>query len=436
MAYQEVTHESWFSRLGKSFSGIVTGIILIIAATVLLYWNEGRTVKTGGAIGEAQMQTVQMGDISKVDPSFNGKVIYATGRADTKDMLQDPVFGVGKVAIKLDRDVEYYQWKENSRTEKRKKLGGGEETVTTYTYEMVWTHSPIDSNNFKDPDYIGINEVLARIEDEQWVAPTVSFGAYTLPGFLKNGIGGAQPLQVELQDQNRQEIAKLISLSRRYLRQPGAVQPGVVGAVSDTVARSVSSALLGKEDEEDVDVASYVHSQGNVVYIGANPNAPHVGDVRVTFTQTPPADVSIVAKVVGSTFDKFTASNGYTFSRLDMGTVSAETMFEGAKTENTVMAWILRVVGIFLVIVGLRMILAPLSVIADVIPLLGSIVGAGAGIVAFLLGLAWGLMVIAVAWIRFRPLLAGGLIAVVAALLALLYKRGRARKKLEGTGAA
>jgi hypothetical protein len=133
MAYQEVTHESWFSRLGKSFSGIVTGIILIIAATVLLYWNEGRTVKTGGAIGEAQMQTVQMGDISKVDPSFNGKVIYATGRADTKDMLQDPVFGVGKVAIKLDRDVEYYQWKENSRTEKRKKLCGGEETVTTYT---------------------------------------------------------------------------------------------------------------------------------------------------------------------------------------------------------------------------------------------------------------------------------------------------------------
>ncbi len=44
MAYQEVTHEGWFSRLGKSFGGIVTGIILIAAATFLLYWNEGRTV--------------------------------------------------------------------------------------------------------------------------------------------------------------------------------------------------------------------------------------------------------------------------------------------------------------------------------------------------------------------------------------------------------
>jgi len=433
MASQEVTHTGWFSRIGKSFGGMVTGLVLIVAATGLLYWNEGRTVKTGGAIGEAQMQTVQMGDISKVDPSFNGKVIYATGRADTKDMLQDPVFGVGKIAVKLDRDVEYYQWRENSRSEKRKKLGGGEETVTTYTYEKVWTSSPIDSNSFKDPDYIGINEVLARIQDEQWVAPTVSFGAYTLPGFLKNGISGAQPLQVVLQDQNRQEIAKLISLSRRYLRQPGAVRPGAIGVVADTVARSVSGAVLG---ENDVDVATYVHSQGNVVYIGADPNSPHVGDVRVTFTQTPPADVSIVAKVVGSTFDQFTASNGYTFSRLNMGTVSAETMFEGAKTENTVMAWILRVVGTFLVIAGLRMILAPLSVLADVVPLFGTIVGAGAGIVAFLLGLAWSLVVIAIAWIRFRPLLAGGLLAVVAALLALLYKRSRASKKLEVTGAA
>ena len=433
MAYQEVTHEGWFSRLGKSFGGIVTGIILIAAATFLLYWNEGRTVKTGGAIGEAQMNTVQMKDISKVAPSFDGKLVHATGRADTKDMLRDPVFGVGKVAVKLDRNVEYYQWRESSRTEKRKKVGGGEETVTTYTYQKVWTGSPIDSNNFKDPDYIGINEVLARIQDEQWVAPTVSFGAYTLPGFLKNGISGAQPLQVVLQDQNRQEIAKLISLSRRYLRQPGAVRPGAIGVVADTVARSVSGAVLG---ENDVDVATYVHSQGNVVYIGADANSPHVGDVRVTFTQTPPADVSIVAKVVGSTFDQFTASNGYTFSRLNMGTVSAETMFEGAKTENTVMAWILRVVGTFLVIAGLRMILAPLSVLADVVPLFGTIVGAGAGIVAFLLGLAWSLVVIAIAWIRFRPLLAGGLLAVVAALLALLYKRSRASKKLEVTGAA
>ncbi len=433
MAHQEVTHESWFSRLGKSFGGIITGIILIFAATVLLYWNEGRTVKTGDAIGEAKAVMVEMKDPSKVDPSFEGKLVHAMGRADTQDRLEDPLFGVGKVAVKLERKVEYYQWKENTSTEKRKKLGGGEETVTTYTYQQVWTNTPIDSRAFKDPDYIDINEVLATIKDEQWVAPTVSFGAYTLPGFLKNGIGGAQPLQVELKDEQKQEIAKLLTVSRRYLRRPGAVPPGAVGALADTVAESVSETLL---EQKDVNLEAYVHSQGNVVYIGASPNIPHVGDVRVTFIETPPANISIMARVIGSTFEEFKASNGYAFSRLEMGSVSSDNMLEGAQSENVVMAWIIRVVGIILVMVGLRMILAPLSVIADVIPILGSIVGAGSGIVAFLLGLAWGLLVIAVAWIRFRPLLAGALIAVVLGILFVLYKRGRSRKKLAGTGSA
>ena len=49
-SYTEVTSTSWFSRLGDSFKGIGTGFLLIIAATALLWWNEGRTVRTGDAL--------------------------------------------------------------------------------------------------------------------------------------------------------------------------------------------------------------------------------------------------------------------------------------------------------------------------------------------------------------------------------------------------
>ena len=38
-----------------------------------------------------------------------------------------------------------YQWKEESKSETKKKLGGGEETVTTYTYSKVWDDGQIDS---------------------------------------------------------------------------------------------------------------------------------------------------------------------------------------------------------------------------------------------------------------------------------------------------
>ena len=168
-----------------------------------------------------------------------------------------------------------------------------------------------------------------------------------------------------------------------------------------------------------------IHVSGSTVYIGANPGSPTVGDVRVSFSYTPEADVSIVAQVIRDTFEKFTASNGYTFSRLDMGKVGMARMFEGARSDNTIMAWILRVVGIILVVVGIGMIFKPLSVIADVIPLLGTIVGAGTGVVAFLLGLAWSLVVIAIAWVRFRPIVAGCLIAAAVVLVYLSYAKGK-----------
>ena len=397
MAYQKVTQTSWFTRIGRSFGGVVTGLILIVLASWLLYWNEGRTVRAGGAIGEAQMLTVQMKDISKVDSSFEGKLVHAMGRADTQDVLRDSTFGVEKQAVKLARKVEYYQWVETSRRETRKKLGGGEETVTTYTYNLKWNSRPVDSSVFEDIRYRNRNTLLARVEDESIVASTVNFGAYTLPPFLKNGIGGARPLPVELSEEKREEIAKLLSDSSKG--------------------------------------ADFVHGRENTVYLGGNPGNPQVGDVRITYMETPPADISIVARVIGSTFEEFVASNGYTFSRLEMGTVSPETMFEGAKTENTVMAWIIRVVGTVLVITGLSLIFAPLSVVADVIPLLGTIVGAGTGLVAFLLGLAWSLLLIAIAWIRFRPLLAGGLIAAVVAILALLYMKGRGKKGADSPAA-
>ena len=42
---QVTSSSSWFSRLGKAFTGIVVGIIFIIVGIALLFWNEGREAK-------------------------------------------------------------------------------------------------------------------------------------------------------------------------------------------------------------------------------------------------------------------------------------------------------------------------------------------------------------------------------------------------------
>ena len=422
MAYTETTQTSWGSRLGGAFKGMVTGIVLVVVGTILLYWNEGRTVKTGGAINEARSVAVKVDDISRVDPALAGKVIYATGRADTRDVLTDPIFGASATAIDISRRVEYYQWQEHSRQETRKKLGGGEETVTTYTYTMEWVGGPIDSGSFKDPEYQGRNKVLASYEDETLYAPNVTFGGYTLPDFLKRSIGGAVPLDLVLDEDRKKAIFEGLSV------EPGPMGNDMLPVVSSSDPASVDAALMGGVSGVVPPQDRYVHAQGNVLYLGEKPGSPQVGDIRVTFTQTPPADVSIIAQVAGNTFEEFTATNGYTFSRLSMGTVGMERMFAGAESDNAIMAWILRVVGTIVVIAGLGTILHPLSVIADVIPILGSIVGVGTGLVAFLLGLAWSLLVIAVAWIRFRPVLAASLLGGAVVLVGLLFVKGRKGK--------
>lgn len=171
-----------------------------------------------------------------------------------------------------------------------------------------------------------------------------------------------------------------------------------------------------------------IHCSGNTVLFGISPGAPQIGDVRVTFKETKPGIVSILAKVNGDTFEAYRAANGKTVSQLTMGTHSLENMYGDAHSSNSTMTWILRVVGIFLVIFGLKTIVAPLAVVADVIPLLGSIVGAGTGLVAMLLGSAWSLVVIALAWLRFRPLIGGAMLAVAGVLIALLFIKGRSSK--------
>lgn len=287
-----------------------------------------------------------------------------------------------------------------TRSEKRTKLGGGEETVTTYSYSAEWVDSPVNSQSFKKREGHE-NKTRINSENMSWLAPNVTFGAYRFPEFLSRSIGGEKALNLSLSDEQRAELQKAFFAPNTNLE---------------------TSQVLGQQG------ASMIHIQGNTLYVGRQPGTPSIGDVRVTFFETPAAEVSILAKVNGDTFVPFRASNGNTFSRLSMGVQDMNSMFDAAKSSNATMAWILRGLGVVLCIAGFGMIFAPLKVLADVIPLLGSIVGAGTGLVAGLLGSAWSLVIIAIAWIRFRPVLGFCLLGAALTLVILLFIKGRMKK--------
>ncbi|MGI6638884.1 MAG: TMEM43 family protein [Desulfobulbus sp.] len=405
-SYTKVSHTSWSSRIGKSFQGIGLGLVLIATATGLLYWNEGRAVRTGDAIGEAQRITVSMPSATTVDPAFNGKLVHVSGRATTTDVVADPLFTVQANAISVERKVQYYQWTENSKSETRQKLGGSEETVTTYSYEQKWVDKPVDSQNFHQPAGHR-NTIKFQAENARWYAPQVQLGAYRLPEFLVHSMGGAVPLDTGLGEQERK------SLQKQLIPDSSTFNSNQTDGVSTAVPPGQ---------------APMVHVQGNTLYLGRNMHQPRIGDVKVMFFSVPQAEVSIIARVIGNTFEPFLATNGSTFSRLSMGTLSMDNMFQHAKDANTTITWLVRGVSILLAIGGFKALLGPLQVLASVIPPLGSVVGAGAGLVSALLGVAWSLVIIAIAWLRFRPILSIGLLAVALALLALLFFKGKKTK--------
>ena len=425
------TTKSWFERLGNSFGGIIFGIILFIAGTVLLWWNEGNFVKTQTALNEAQAVTKELGSIDAVDSASNGQLVHATGLAITQDVLEDPIFGISTNAIRLERAVEYYQWMEDSKSETRQKLGGGEETVTTYSYHKDWVKSPVDSSRFNSSAAREEhkNTVIINIDNFSVQATNVAFGAYRLPKFLVDSISGSESYSVALSDDVIAKLNQQIMPSVLPSPQPPTPEPPVK-LPSDTPSDVPAQGMLPFEEDEPViappvvpSTTQFVHASGSTVYFGQTPEQPSIGDVRVGFKRLMPCNISIIAKQNGDTFEPFITKNGRTVSMLNMGTVSAEYMFKSAHASNSIITWVLRIVGVFLVCISLTVIFAQLQVLASVVPFLGKLVGVGTGLFSVLLGLAWSLLVIAVAWLFYRPLIGILILAVAVGLIVLLYTR-------------
>jgi hypothetical protein len=62
--------------------------------------------------------------------------------------------------------------------------------------------------------------------------------------------------------------------------------------------------------------------------------------------------------------------------------------------------------------IGWMLMMRPLVVLADVIPFLGNVIGAGTGVVALLVTAVVAPIVIAIAWLWYRPLVSAGVLVI------------------------
>lgn len=370
----------WFGRIGNSIKGILVGLVLIVVSVPVLFFNEGRAVETRKTLEEGAKSLVTV-SAEQSEPVNDGKLIYFTGKAVAEGSLEDPDFKVSAEALKLRRNVEFYQWEEDVKTKTKKKLGGGEETVKTYDYTKKWTGKAIDSSRFERSQ--GHENPSPALNGDQWKANPITVGGFTLSSGLVGHIDN-------------------------------------FSGVRGDAAAELPETLAGKK----------LHREGGGFYLGENPGSPAVGDIRVSHEAAMPGEVSVIAAQTGDGLGPYTAKAGGTIEMLETGSKTADSMFATAHQSNKFMTWGLRALGAVLMFFGFSAIFRPLSVLADVLPIAGDIVGVGTGFIAFLLTVVISFFVIAVAWIFYRPLIGIPLVLVaVAGLVFLVMKLMGQRKK-------
>jgi len=370
-SFTEVTSQGWLSRIGNSIKGILFGLVLILGAIIILFWNEGRTIERMLSLEEGSAAVIEI-NANAVLAGNNGKLVHLTHMLSATDLLYDTEFNVQVHGLRLQRKVQMYQWVEKTQATTKKEVGGSETTTTQYSYEKEWMSYLVVSNSFKKP--LGHENINTNM-------------------FIKKDII-AQDARVGDLGVTNYMIEDLSSLERFVLD------------INQTLPIITDKNIVFNNGE---------------FYVGQNPSIPELGDQKVSYFILREHLVSIVAEQSGPYLSKYETAAGGTISIISKGAVSAKVMFKQAQDKNNLMKWIFRAAGVAMMIFGLYLIMAPLTVVADVLPFLGNLARAGTGSIAFLLGSMLSLIIISIAWIYYRPLIALALLTV-AAVLAWLVK--------------
>ena len=383
MSVVERTSTSWFSRIGSALTGALFGLALLIGAIVALFWNEGRSVATYESLQEGLAAVVST-NAAKVDPALEGKLIHIQSKVVPNADVEDPETGItGPGAIGLARHVEMYQWVETESTKTEKKLGGGEEEVTTYSYQKEWSDVAVASSDFKQQQ--------EEVNPEFWLPSSTTYvdgamlGAFNLSGQRLAGVATSKPHPISADEANS---------ASESLGYPGE-------------GRAVNGAL----------------------YFGENESAPVIGDTKITFEEMVLPEASVVGMQSGTSISEYTTKNENSLFLLAAGRQPASAMFASGQADNATLTWLIRAGGIVALFVGFILIFRILSVLGDVIPFVGSLVGFATGLVSFVLALVVGGIVIAIGWLFVRPLLSISLIIGAGAIAFAYFKYGR--KKTE-----
>lgn len=360
-ASAEDEDESLLERLGDSVGAVILGVILIVIAGSGLFWNESRAVDRAKGIDDGNGVRTIAAD--RIDPQNDGRLVHVVGMLTATGPAADLEFDVKSPAVRLRRIVEMFQWSEEVSGEPG---SGGSEPK--YRHTGVWADHPIDSDDFHD--WYGHDNPSMPYRTHLILAPGPKLGAFFVPPNLLYRFGEELPLK----------------------------------------AGDEQAAFLRKRLDRPVKAVD------GVLYVGDDPAHPEVGDLRITFRHVPLQKASVVAEQAGMTFEPFHPRVGGPVEVIAPGEVAAAKLFEVAKEPGSPWSWIIRGGCCLLMFVGFVLVIGPISALCDVMPILVAVVEAGIAVVGLFFTVLLAPLIVAAAWVMYRPAVAAAAVAIAAVL--------------------
>jgi hypothetical protein len=359
------------------------GVAALLCGLFVLWWGEDQTSRYSRLGGTARRSAVEMTDISRADPSLEGKLVHATGMAECSTPLEDPLFGVSLKAFTLKRDVRYYQLVEH---ETKKKDENGRIEVT-YEYSPRWMRSPVPPGSFHSSYQRNrAKPPLKVLKSLSLTAEDVRLGAYRIPAFLAGSVQNARLVSPTLTEEGRAALLRDLHLAGDLL-----------------------------------------HETRTGFYIGRDPSTPHLGDVRIMFSARPITDVSILAQVSNGSFVRYhnpKDPQNVNIGQIMPGAVPLEDMVGKVDSDVTWGGWLVR--GLSLLLAGLGTVFLPWDWMMESAPVRLLVNGSAAdrkewGVGAvFRLCLALMLLVAGATWLLNGGAAAGGTLLARSAVLFFL----------------
>lgn len=313
---KKLTHTSHWSRIKDVTIRIIPGILFLVGAFPVLFFNENRAVKKYQSLKDGVHSVVTVAP-QALDQRDYGKLVHLTGMAKTEDILRDNELGLRLNAIALKRTVEMFQWKEH----KTQKGGEADVRLTVYSYNMQWDEYLRKSSSFlrkaSDDGVEYKNPSRMPLRSTTLYANTVNVGEYTLSHNLIKSINNFKDYNIPVDMQFPKIQGYSASLKQGY------------------------------------------------VYYGANYLKPKVGDIRVRFEIVSPQIVSTIAQQHNNNkLVPYTTSSGDQIELLHIGEHSAQKMLERESSSNNISTWVLRFCGFIMMLIGTSLLFRSLPVIA------------------------------------------------------------------------